>query len=235
VVLVGLGIALSACGGGEGFLHRPAAEQVADPRAVSSFELLYATNCAGCHGARGEGGPARGLAAPGYLVSVSDAAIHSVIAEGRPKTAMPAFAQSAGGMLSDAQVSALVAGIRAWAPAGLTADPRMPHYPAATAGDAQRGARVFRERCGSCHGADGRGAQRVGSIVDDSFLDLISAPALARTIIAGRPDLGCPDWRGNGPAPLTTEDVADAVAWLLAQRQQFPGQPYPSALADRRK
>jgi hypothetical protein len=37
-----------------------------------------------------------------------------------------------------------------------------------------------------------------------------------------------PDWRGDGSSsPMTAEDVSDVVAWLLARRPQFPGQPYP--------
>jgi len=54
-----------------------------------------------------------------YLAWISDADLRRVIAEGRSRTAMPAFAASAGGTLSDKQVDALVAGIRSWAAAGF--------------------------------------------------------------------------------------------------------------------
>ena len=48
------------------------------------------------------------------------------------------------------------------------------------------------------------------------------------TVIAGRPDLGHPDWRGYVPGhPLTDSDVSDVTAWLLAQRLANPGQSYP--------
>ncbi len=233
LVLVGLAVALTAC---EGRLPgQPSAENdVADPRKVVSFETLYGANCAGCHGARGQGGAAIGLASPGYLAIVSDTAVRQVIADGRPRTAMPAFAQKAGGLLTDAQVDALVAGIRAWAPAGLRADPQAPPYQAPAAGDPQRGAQVFRDHCGSCHGADGRGGQGAGSIVDGSFLDLVSDQSLRTTIIAGRPDLGSPDWRGKDGTPMSAEDVSDTVAWLAGQRERSPGRPYPSAQADGR-
>jgi mono/diheme cytochrome c family protein len=225
LLLLALTVALTACEA----RGRPAPEpEVVDPRTVVSFETLYAANCAGCHGARGQGGAALGLASPGYLAIVPDAAIRQVIASGRPRTAMPAFAQSAGGMLTDAQVDALVAGIRAWAPAGVQPDPQAPPYQASAPGDAGRGAQVFRDHCGSCHGVDGRGGKGRGSIVDGSYLDLVSDQSLRTTIIAGRPDLGSPDWRGNGGTPMSAEDVSDAVAWLAAQREQFPGQPYPS-------
>jgi mono/diheme cytochrome c family protein len=225
LALVGLTLAAAACGRG----GQPSPEDDAvDPRQVVSFEALYGTNCAGCHGARGQGGAAIGLASPDYLAIVPDAAVRQVIADGRPRTAMPAFAQSAGGFLTDAQVDALVAGIRAWAPAGLGPDPQAPSYQAPAPGDPRRGAEVFRDHCGSCHGVDGRGGQGASSIVDGSYLDLVSDQSLRTTILAGRPDLGSPGWRGNGGTPMSADDVSDTVAWLAAQRERFPGQPYPS-------
>jgi mono/diheme cytochrome c family protein len=233
--LLGLAIALTACEGRVRLPGQPSAEAEVDPRQVVSFETLYRSNCAGCHGATGQGGAAIGLASPGYLAIAPDAVIRKVIADGRPKTAMPAFAQSAGGMLTDAQIDALVGGIRAWAPAGLRPDPEAPPYQPAEPGDPQRGAQVFRDHCGSCHGVDGRGGRGGGSIVDGAFLALVSDESLRTTIIAGRPDLGSPDWRGAGGTPMSARDVSDTVAWLAAQRQQFPGQPYPSAQADGRQ
>ena len=55
----------------------------------------------------------------------------------------------------------------------------------------------------------------------------MSNQGLRTTVIAGRPDLGAPDWRGNLPGQImTSQDVADVVAWLAAQRPEFPGKPY---------
>jgi cytochrome c oxidase cbb3-type subunit 3 len=40
-------------------------------------------------------------------------------------------------------------------------------------------------------------------------------------VIAGRPDMGAPDWRGNAAGKaMSPEDVSDVVAWLAAQRPQ---------------
>jgi mono/diheme cytochrome c family protein len=221
-----LGLWLSACSVlDEAPGQRKLAQEEVDPRTVVSFDKLYATNCAGCHGVRGVGGAAIGLSAPGYLAIAPDAAIARVIAEGRPGTTMPAFAERAGGMLKDAQVAALVTGIRSWAPAGQKPSSDSPPYTSTEAGDAQRGGRVFGERCGTCHGADGKGKPGIGSIVEDSFLELVSEQALRTHILAGRADLGCPDFRANGATPMSSADVSDTVAWLSNHHPQFPGQP----------
>lgn len=233
--LLGLALGLAACERRAGEPGPPVESAVADPRTVVNFETLYSLNCAGCHGTRGKGGAAIGLAAHGYLAWVSDADLRSVIAEGRPRTAMPAFAHSAGGMLSEKQVDALVAGIRSWAGPALPLEPSTPPYQASAKGDAEHGARVFRDHCAACHGADGRGAKGVGSIVSESFLELVSEQSLRTTIVAGRPDLGCPGLRGSGWTPLSADNVSDTVAWLWGHRQQVPGRPYRSAQADERK
>ena len=81
--------------------------EVLAPNEVLDFGTLYAENCAGCHGAEGRGGAAIALANPVYLAIADDAAIRKVIAHGVQGTAMPAFAESAGGMLTDAQIDVI--------------------------------------------------------------------------------------------------------------------------------
>jgi cytochrome c oxidase cbb3-type subunit 3/ubiquinol-cytochrome c reductase cytochrome c subunit len=49
-------------------------------------------------------------------------------------------------------------------------------------------------------------------------------------IIAGRPELGAPDWRGNTKGkPMSEQEISDVVAWLASHRVQSPGRPYPPA------
>jgi hypothetical protein len=67
--------------------------------------------------------------------------------------------------------------------------------------------------------------------VDGSYLALVSDQSLRTTVIVGRREWGAPDWRGDVPGhPMSADDVSDVVAWIVAQRSQFPGQPYASAL-----
>ena len=129
--------------------------------------------------------------------------------------------------MTDEQVATLVAGIRAWARPDALGGAAPPPY-AGAAGDPARGAAVFAAACASCHGAGGTGGPKAGSLVDGSFLGLVSDQALRTAVIAGRPDLGHPDWRGETgkSAPLTNEQVSDVVAWLVSQRPANPGSPY---------
>src|SRR4030081_566460 len=88
-------------------IHR-AEPAVVPPSEVVDFNLLYEQNCAGCHGVDGLGGAALSLASPVFLAIADDAVIRRTAAKGVLGTPMPAFAQSAGGMLADKQIDALV-------------------------------------------------------------------------------------------------------------------------------
>src|SRR3981081_1713829 len=81
------------------------------PSEISDFSVLYTQNCSGCHGPEGKGGAAIALANPVYLAVADDAALRRVAADGIHGTSMPAFAQSAGGMLTDKRINVIVAGI----------------------------------------------------------------------------------------------------------------------------
>jgi mono/diheme cytochrome c family protein len=186
---------------------------------TTDFNVLYGVNCAGCHGADGKGGAARGLADPVFLLIADDVTLRRVTGSGVTGTAMPAFAKTAGGTLSDAQIDALVGGMRRWAGAGVVVDVHPPPYSASTAGDPRRGGDAFATFCARCHGVDGRGGPGGSSIVGASYLSLVSDQSLRTTVIVGRPDLDAPDWRGDVPGrPMSPDEVSDVVAWLAAKR-----------------
>ena len=229
-------LATAACGTRGGAPGRPPADsQVIPPSRILDFNFLYARNCAGCHGVDGKGGAAIALGDPVYLAIADDATIRRVAADGVPGTSMPAFAQHSGGMLTDGQIDAIVAGMRSrWAKPDALRSAEPPPYASQAPGDPKRGAVVFGVYCASCHGADGQGGKRASSVVNGSYLGLVSDQGLRTIVITGRPELGAPDWRGDVPGkPMSPEDISDVVAWLSVQRPQFPGQPYSTALQSR--
>jgi cytochrome c oxidase cbb3-type subunit 3 len=219
----------SGCGAPHGQPDKDS--EVLAPKEVLAFGTLYAENCAGCHGADGRGGAAIALANPVYLAIADDAAIRKVITNGVPGTAMPAFAESAGGLLTDAQIDVLTKDIRSrWSKQEVLDSAAAPPYAPKSAGDAQRGEVAYKTYCEFCHGPGGGGGPKGSAITDDSFLALVSDQGLRTIVIAGRPELGAPDWRGNVPGkPMSDQEVTDVIAWLASRRIQNPGQPYSAS------
>ena len=227
VAALGSIVALASCNSAPG-RPSPTSEVVA-PSEVVEFRPLYAANCAGCHGKDGRGGAALGLADPVYLAIAGDRVIRNAIANGVRGTAMSAFSQAAGGMLTDAQIDAISKGIRSWSRPGALDGASPPSYSAAAPGDPHRGEAAFGVFCASCHGPRGEGTAKGSAITNGSFLALVSDQGLRTLVITGRPELGAPDWRGDVPGrPMSDQEVTDVVAWLASRRVQDPGQPYPN-------
>lgn len=203
------------------------------PTEVSDFATLYKQNCAACHGANGQNGPAIDLANPEYQALVDDASLRRWISDGMPGTEMSAFAQSSGGMLTDAEVNALVAGMRMqWLQPNVYGNATPPAYAQSQAGDPHRGQQSYQARCAGCHDSSGQ------QITSPNYLSLVGNQALRSIIVAGRPDIGQPDWQHDGPGgkattPLSTQEVDDIVTYLASLRNIAPGQAPSSMQAGR--
>jgi mono/diheme cytochrome c family protein len=218
-LVVALLVLLSAC---DRLPGKPRAEDRAvRPSQVMDFATLYGANCAGCHGGEGRPGAALALADPVYLAFADDATLRRVTAEGVAGTSMPAFARSAGGQLTDAQIDVIVREMRGrWGRPETMAGAVLPPY-AAPPGDAERGAHAYAAHCAGCHGEAGTGGPHGGPVVDASYLALVSDQGLRTAILVGRPALGMPDWRGAGAGQaLSPQEVADVVAWLIDKRAE---------------
>jgi mono/diheme cytochrome c family protein len=226
VAFAALSVLLAGCAAPHGQPSKGA--EVLAPNEILDFGTLYAENCAGCHGAEGRGSAAFALSDPVYLAIADDTVIRKVIAKGVPGTSMPAFAQSAGGMLTDKQIDVITSGMRPrWSRPGILAAANPPSYATTSAGNAPRGELAYKTYCESCHGSGGRGGTKGSAITDGSFLALVSDQGLRTIVITGRPELGAPDWRGDvAGKPMSDQEVTDVVAWLASRRVQNPGQPY---------
>lgn len=216
--------ALAGCGRAPGYPPNP----IPRPEQQLAFGQLYSANCAACHGANGQGGPAIDLANPEYQALVDDTSLRNWISNGMSGTEMPAFAQSAGGMLTDAQVNALISGMRqAWSQRNAFAGAAPPPYAQPANGNSSRGQQIYNARCASCH----KGSNQ--DINNRDYLALVSDQAVRSIVIAGRPDIGQPDWNhlGDGAA-LSAGDVTDLIAYLGGLRGPLPptqeSNPVPS-------
>ena len=184
----------------------------------------------------GKGGAAIPLSDPVFLAIADDAAIRRTAANGVPGTPMPAFAQSAGGMLTDKQIDAIVGGIRSWAKPDVLQRRNSPALYCASLRRSRATAPKCTRRTARPVMARMAGeARKASSIVDGSYLALVSDQNLRTVVIVGRPELGAPDWRNNVPGkPMSAQEISDVVAWLAAQRPRFPGQPYPEPVRGHR-
>ena len=228
--MVGVAIPLLATGCDMPGRPHPGPE-VPRPEAVTSFDPLYGENCAGCHGKNGDNGAATNLANPEYQALIDDASMRDVIANGEKETLMPGFSVRSGGTLTEGQIDVIVQGMRAhWKKENAFGGATPPPYKASHAGDAAKGEAVYGVACARCHGETAQHPGSAGSILDGSFLALINEQTVRTTVIAGRPDIGEPDWRNHIPGRAMTDDeITDLSAWLIAQRPARPGQPYPNA------
>ena len=206
----------------------PRPESVLDPAA------LYGENCAGCHGKTGIGGVATPIGLPEYQALVDERTQRKIVADGVPNTAMPGFSSKAGGFLTDQQITAVVTGMRAsWLNKKALAEQTPPPYSDSIPGDLTAGASVYESSCSNCHGKVGGPTGPSGSVLNTSYLAVVSPQALRTAIIVGRPDLKMPGWREVNPShPLSNKEIRDVVAFLVWHRSATPGQPYsikPSA------
>jgi mono/diheme cytochrome c family protein len=232
-MLYGLSMGLLGCDEARG---KPGpGPEVVRPSEVLDFATLYQENCSACHGENGKNGAAISLANPVYLAVVGDKQLREIVAHGVNGGLMPPFARSFGGTLTDRQVDVLVQGLsHEWGKHGLLDGQNVPSYTATLQGDAARGQQAFATYCARCHGATGEGSaasgkpNKLGSIVDPSYLALITDQNLRSITIAGRPDEGMPDWRSDATQPLSDQEITDIIAWLASKRVADPGQPYLS-------
>jgi mono/diheme cytochrome c family protein len=199
------------------------------------FTVLYQSNCSGCHGDSGLNGAALPLNNPAYLTWAGREHLIQIVANGVPQSAMPAFGRSGGGLLTDEQVEHIVDGMIAhWGKPDVLNNAALPGYTPTSKGDPAHGKAAFQIYCARCHGVDGKGissgvqqGDATGSIVDPTYLALITDQGLRDIVVSGWPGEDAPDWREDATGkPMTDQNVTDIVAWLASQRVQFPGQPF---------
>jgi cytochrome c oxidase cbb3-type subunit 3 len=196
------------------------ADRWKSPEENMNFAELYHENCLACHSNGQTLGASISMNNPPYLAIIPTETLRKIVAEGIPHTSMPGYSSAVGGLLTEDQINVIVAGIYNWTKGHEAPTDNLPPYSAAL-GDAERGEAVFAQNCANCHGSEGAGVQgKAGSVVDATFLSLVSDQYLRTVVIAGRPELGMPGFRDYVPGkPMSAEEISDVVAWLSSRRE----------------
>jgi cytochrome c oxidase cbb3-type subunit III len=190
------------------------------PEANLDFADLYHENCLACHSNGQTLGASISMNNPPYLAIIPKETLRKIVAEGIPNTSMPGYSSKVGGLLTEEQITVIAGGIYNWAKGHEVPTDNLPPY-SAPLGNPERGEAAFAQNCANCHGSEGAGVQgKAGSVVDATYLSLVSDQYLRTVVIAGRPDLGMPGFRDYVPGkPMSAEEISDVVAWLSSRRE----------------
>jgi mono/diheme cytochrome c family protein len=191
-----------------------------DPEKLQRGAQLFAENCAVCHGADGQGRVGATLKKDWPSIR-PDLTVRSIITNGVPGSAMPAWNLAKGGPLSNEQIDDLVYFILSWQSGGPpqvydlpTATPLPPITPIPEVdGDPNRGAVLFAENCVVCHGSKGEG--RIGAILGKDWAGVRPDLNVQSTISNGIRGSKMPAWSQAKGGPLTDKDIQDLTSYIL--------------------
>lgn len=192
-------------------------------------EALFLSQCAGCHGQYGEGGPNPNrpdnlispISSHAFLTTFTDDTLYNIIANGLPESGMSAFGQQNGGPLDSDKIDLLVTYIRSWEtnpPVVGNADGSAELDVSAAKGNVQRGFLYFnRFACSSCHGQDGGLPMGVNRIVitDPVWLETVSDSQIALIIYQGFVNPYMRSYRGV----ISPEQMNDLLAWMRSRQR----------------
>ena len=182
-------------------------------------QQLFAQNCAGCHGASGEGGP--NPARPGdiiapigtaeFLKTRDDFTLKSIISQGQPNAGMSPFGSSFGGSLDDDQIDAIVAFLRSWEsnpPVELPLE-------VANVQLSITAPEIYKNICSKCHGEDGTGGSGP-SLADSQFQSDRTDQAIHDAIKLGHPNSSMIGWGDL----LSEQQIQELVAYIRGLKKQ---------------
>jgi cbb3-type cytochrome c oxidase subunit III len=178
---------------------------------LASALPIYAANCAGCHGAEGEGTAiAPALNDATLRQEKTDQELERIITTGVPGTLMAGWNQA----LAGPDITSLVGLIRYWdeIPAGLIPQPELPPIASSDADVIAAGEKLYNVACSTCHGADGQGSRMAPALNTQAFLTETNDQAIKAIISQGVPDTRMPAWGGR----LTDEQLNSLVSFIIA-------------------
>jgi mono/diheme cytochrome c family protein len=200
--------------------YSPGSAQECTEDQLSQGGMLYAENCAVCHGADGQGRVGATLAKDWPSIR-PDLRIQTVIENGVSGSPMPAWSQANGGPLTDEEVTSLVCYILSWQSGGAPAIFPTPTTmqrsvltpPPGVTGDPNAGAVSYDQNCAMCHGLNGEG--RVGATLAKDWPSIRPDLAVKATIERGIQGSAMPAWSQANGGPLSDEEINNLVAYIL--------------------
>ncbi|MFZ7946864.1 MULTISPECIES: c-type cytochrome [Bacillaceae] len=180
-------------------------------KAIEAGEKLYSKNCLVCHGETGKGeGSNAGTAinSQRFLNSVSDQDLYNYVKYGREGTAMPAY----GPRLSENDLKNLVTYMRDWQTEEIEFD-----VPEKIAGDPERGEKQYNLYCLNCHGAEGAGKLKMGTVLSNpQYLKYTTNKQIWIATAYGREETRMgPSLKGlEGARQLSKEDITDIISYI---------------------
>lgn len=193
-------------------------QQLANGEVLASGLLIYAENCAACHGANGEGTALAPVFDPVDLAIRYNAdGLTRIIAQGVPGTLMASWnAALTGGEIAD-----VVAFIQRWdevRAAGIEM-PVIEVEPLDMSPETiAAGQRLFTILCTSCHGTNGYGTPMAPALNNQLFLNETPDAAIKQIIALGVTQTVMPAWGGR----LTETDINAITALLRSWEPTAP-------------
>ncbi|MCH7908223.1 MAG: c-type cytochrome [Candidatus Hydrogenedentes bacterium] len=189
---------------------------------------LFVGNCAGCHGANGEGASGPQLHNRNFLAAASDGFLAATIVLGREGTPMRSMihGQEGLGQIAPEQVQDVIAFMRSW---DVPASWQPVRSVAEMSARAIASGRVnFGRFCAGCHGPNGYGEEDgpgyfAPALNNPEFLQAASDGFLQATIARGRSRTPMrPFGKGaGGIATLEGGEISDIVSYIRSWEQDY--------------
>jgi mono/diheme cytochrome c family protein len=148
-------------------------------------EALYEEACLQCHGVEGRGGLGPALNAQQFLGAVDDRQMADLIATGVPGSLMAPYAADFGGSLTQTQIGATVAYLRAFEEVA----PDLPEWRTPLAQEDLSGRDLYTMGCSYCHGLDLSGTEIAPDLGPGSDAEEESDNRLAKRIREGEDEM----------------------------------------------
>lgn len=165
--------------------RRAHANEVYQIGLATQGEAVYKEGCSQCHGIDAQGGLGPALNAQQFLGAVEDRQMANLIATGVPGTLMAPYAADFGGSLTQVQISATVAYLRAFEEDA----PDMPEWRTPLAQENLSGSDLYTMGCSYCHAFDLTGSEDIPDLGPGSDAEEESDNRLAKRIREGEDEM----------------------------------------------